>query len=211
MIKYILIIFFIISSKYIFSQSGELLLQQYNKGPSLDIYYSKIEIYVGADLFRMNKNKKTKPIINFGGNFEIIYNLSKTFGLKTGLNYFPVKYYYKNDENLKDLIKYISIPIGLKLSPTEKSKFSMGINYNSVKKAVYYNENDKGEYNLKEYKNTIGLFIGYEYIMWKIVGINLKYQFSKENSPDKIFKTEKYKGFVLTIKLKTYSSKIINK
>ena len=209
--KCFLIILFIISPNYIFSQSGELLLQQYNKGPSLDNYYSKAEIYIGADIFRMNKNEKTRPIINFGGNIEVIYNLSKTFGIKTGLNYFPVKYFYKNDEKLKDLIKYISIPIGLKLRPTEKSKFSMGINYNDIKKAVFYNENIKGEYNLNEYENTLGFFIGYEYILWKLVGINVKYQFSKENSLDKIIKAEKYKGLMLTIKLKTFSSKIINK
>ena len=209
--KYFLIILFLFFSNFILSQSGELLIQQYNKGPSLDNYYSKLEIYIGGDIFRMNKNEKTKPVINFGGNIEVVYNLSKTFGIKTGMYYFPVKYYYKKNEDYKDLIKYLSIPIGLKLSPTKKSKFSMGINYNNMKKAIFYNGNIKGEYSLNDYENTFGFFIGYEYMIWKVIGINIKYKFSKENNVNELIKPEKYKGIMLTIKLKTFSSKIINK
>ena len=209
--KYFLIILFLFFSNFILSQSGELLIQQYNKGPSLDNYYSKLEIYIGGDIFRMNKNEKTKPVINFGGNIEVVYNLSRTFGIKTGIYYFPVKYFYKENEAYKDLIKYLSIPIGLKLSPTKKSKFSMGINYNNLKKAIFYNGNIKGEYNLNDYENTFGFFIGYEYIIWKVIGINIKYKFSKENNVNELIKPEKYKGIMLTIKLKTFSSKIINK
>ncbi len=211
LMKYFLIILLLFISNYINSQSGELLIQQYNKGPSLDNYYSKFEIYMGGDVFRMTKNEKTKPIINFGGNIEVLYNLSKSFGVITGVHYFPVKYLYKKNEDLKDLIKYISIPLGLKLSPTEKSKFSIGINYNDIKKAIFYNGKIKGEYSLNEYKNTFGFFIGYEYMIWKVIGINIKYKFSKENTINELIKPEKYKGIILTIKLKTFSSKIINK
>ncbi len=84
-----------------FTQSGKLLIQQYNKGPSLDNYYSKLEIYMGGDIFRINKNEKTKPLINFGGNIEVVFNLSSTFGIKSGMYYFPVKYYYKKTKPLK--------------------------------------------------------------------------------------------------------------
>jgi len=209
--KYFLIILLLFFSNYIFTQSGELLIQQYNKGPSLDNYYSKLEIYMGGDIFRMNKNEKTKPIINFGGNIEVVFNLSSTFGIKSGMYYFPVKYYYKKNETFKDLIKYISIPIGLTLAPTRKSKFSMGVNYNVINKAIFYNGNIKGEYSLDDYKNTFGFFIGYEYMIWKVIGINIKYKFSKENTINELIKPEKYKGLMLTIKLKTFSSKIINK
>jgi len=209
--KSFLIILFLFFSNYIFSQSGELLIQQYNKGPSLDNYYSKLEIYMGGDIFRINKNEKTKPLINFGGNIEVVYNLSPTFGIKSGMYYFPVKYYYKKNETFKDLIKYISIPIGLTLAPTRKSKFSMGVNYNVINKAIFYNGNIKGEYSLDDYKNTFGFFIGYEYMIWKVIGINIKYKFSKENTINELIKPEKYKGLMLTIKLKTFSSKIINK
>tara|TARA_B100000959_G_C14542538_1_gene444201 strand:- start:207 stop:590 length:384 start_codon:yes stop_codon:yes gene_type:complete len=125
--------------------------------------------------------------------------------------YFPVKYYYKKNETFKDLIKYISIPIGLTLAPTRKSKFSMGVNYNVINKAIFYNGNIKGEYSLDDYKNTFGFFIGYEYMIWKVIGINIKYKFSKENTINELIKPEKYKGLMLTIKLKTFSSKIINK
>ena len=65
MIKKYLIIILLIYPFYNFSQSGELLLQQYNKGPSLDNYYSKIEVFIGSDLLRINKNENTNPIINF--------------------------------------------------------------------------------------------------------------------------------------------------
>ena len=209
--KKLFIITFLFNSNFLFSQSGELLLQQYNKGPGLDNYYSKLEIFLGSDIFLMNKNEKTTPIINFGGNFEAEFNISKTFGIKTGLYYFPVKYFYKNNENLKDLIKYLTIPIGIKLSPTKKSKFSMGINYNIIKEAIFFNGNIKGEYNINEYKNNIGFFIGYEYLFWKMISLNIKYKFSKENSIDKLIKKEKYKGLMLSLKLKIFKSKIINK
>ena len=91
--KNFVLIIFLFNSNYFFSQSGELLIQQYNKGPSLDNYYSKLEIFLGGNLFLMNKNEKTKPIINFGGNLEAEFNISKTFGIKTGLYHFPVKYF----------------------------------------------------------------------------------------------------------------------
>jgi len=211
MIKKYLIIILLIYPFYNFSQSGELLLQQYNKGPSLDNYYSKIEVFIGSDLLRINKNENTNPIINFGGNFELIYNITNTFGIKTGVNYFPIKYSYKNDENLKDIIKHIIIPIGLKLSPTKKSKFSMGINYNTIKKALYFNSNEKGEYDLSLYKNSFGLFIGYEYLIWKGLAAKIKYQFSKKNTTTKKIESEKNSGFVLTIKLRVLRTTIINK
>jgi len=105
----------------------------------------------------------------------------------------------------------MSIPIGLTLAPTRKSKFSMGVNYNIINKAIFYNGNIKGEYSLDDYKNTFGFFIGYEYMIWKVIGINIKYKFSKENTINELIKPEKYKGLMLTIKLKTFSSKIINK
>jgi len=209
--KNLQIIIFLFYSHFIYSQSSELLIQQYNKGPGLDNYYSKLEIFLGGDLFLMNKNEKTKPIMNFGGNLEAEINISKTFGIKTGLYHFPVKYFYINNENLKDLIKYLTIPIGIKLSPTKKSKFSMGINYNIIKEAVFYNGNLKGEYNLNEYKNNIGFFIGYEYLIWKMIALNIKYKFSKENTIDKLIKQEKYKGLMLSLKLKIFKTKIINK
>ena len=76
--KTLVLIIFLFSSNYLFSQSGELLIQQYNKGPSLDNYYSKLEIFLGGNLFLMNKNEKTKPIINFGGNLEAEFNISNS-------------------------------------------------------------------------------------------------------------------------------------
>ena len=209
--KNLVLIIFLFNSNYLFSQSGELLIQQYNKGPSLDNYYSKLEIFLGGNLFLMNKNEKTKPIINFGGNLEVEFNISKTFGIKTGLYHFPVKYFYINNENLRDLIEYNTIPLGIKLVPTKKSKFSMGINYNIINKATFYDENLKGEYNINEYKNNMGFFISYEYLIWKIISLNIKYKFSKVNNIDKEIKQEKYKGFMLSLKLKIFKTKIINK
>lgn len=209
--KNLVLIFLLFNSNYLFSQSGELLIQQYNKGPGLDNYYSKLEIFFGGNLFLMNKNEKTKPLISFGMNLEAEFNLSRTFGIKTGLYHFPVKYFYINNENLRDLIEYKTIPLGIKLAPTKKSKFSMGINYNIINKATFFDENLKGEYNLNEYKNNLGFFISYEYLIWKIISLNIKYKFSKVNNIDKEMKQEKYKGLMLSLKLKIFKTKIINK
>ena len=78
----------------------------------------------------------------------------------------------------------------------------MGINYNIINKATFYDENLKVEYNLYEYKNNLGFFISYEYLIWKIISLNIKYKFSKVNNIDKEIKQEKYKGFMLSLKLK---------
>ena len=87
----------------------------------------------------------------------------------------------------------------------------MGINYNIINKATFYDENLKGEYNLNEYKNNLGFFISYEYLIWKIISLNIKYKFSKVNNIDKEIKQEKYKGFMLSLKLRIFKTKIINK
>ena len=54
-------------------------------------------------------------------------------------------------------------------------------------------------------------FISYEYLIWKIISLNIKYKFSKVNNIDKEIKQEKYKGFMLSLKLKIFKTKIINK
>ena len=57
----------------------------------------------------------------------------------------------------------------------------------------------------------MGFFISYEYLIWKIISLNIKYKFSKLNDIDKEIKQEKYKGFMLSLKLKIFKTKIINK
>ena len=52
----------------------------------------------------------------------------------------------------------------------------MGINYNIIKEAIFDNGNLIGEYNINEYKNNIGFFISYEYLLWKMIALNIKYK-----------------------------------
>ena len=54
-------------------------------------------------------------------------------------------------------------------------------------------------------------FLSYEYLIWKIISLNIKYKFSKVNNIDKEIKQEKYKGFMLSLKFKIFKTKISNK
>ena len=113
------------------AQGGELLIQQYNRGPQLDRNYSKWSFKIGPQLSRLNTDLGTSsPTITLGGLFEIEYRLSKTVGLKTGSHYVPVSYTYAvNDSTGQDFLKYVSFPIILKLQPTNKMSFGLGVLY----------------------------------------------------------------------------------
>ena len=114
-----------------FSQGGDLLIQQYNRGPQLDSNYSKWSFRLGPQLNRINTDLgTTTPTLTLGGLVEIEYRFSKTVGLVSGAQFTPISYSYIEADTLaKDRLKYISYPLMLRLQPTYRLSFGLGIIY----------------------------------------------------------------------------------
>jgi hypothetical protein len=200
----------------LFSQSSELLLQQYNQGPSLDNYYSKIEVYLGLDFIRINTDIKTSPKVTMGENIEILINTSKTLGFITGIKRLPVKYkYVQSDFFVEDEITYYTIPFGVKVSPTKRTSLSFGGNYNILHKAIFfYEENSmvlKEIYPKGAFKDNSGFFFSLQYLVWKNISASLMYQFSKKEVLPLSNTSNSNRGLILSLKIKLFKSTKINR
>jgi hypothetical protein len=113
-----------------FAQGGDLLIQQYYRGPQLDSNYSKWTFRLGPQLNRINTDLgTTTPTLAIGGLVEIEYRFSKTVGLVSGAKFTPISYSYIEADSLAiDNLKYISYPLMLRLQPTYKLSFWFGYN-----------------------------------------------------------------------------------
>lgn len=135
---------FMVCSLSCYCQGGDLLIQQYDKGPELDRDYSRWYLRIGPQLNLINTNlRTTSPKISLGGIIELEYRLSKTIGLLGGAQYTPIIYSYPLDNFIgndrlkfisyplirKDQLKYISYPLMLRLQPTDKLSFGLAIVY----------------------------------------------------------------------------------
>ena len=88
-----ILLYFILVGFSGFSQGGDLLIQQYSKGPGLDQNFSKWSLRIGPQINRINTDLKTSsPTLTLGGGMEIEYGLSKTTGLVIGAQYTPISY-----------------------------------------------------------------------------------------------------------------------
>jgi hypothetical protein len=110
------------------AQGGDLLIQQYSKGPQLDWNYSKWVLSAGPQLYRMNTDMgTTSPTLTFGGILELEYRLSKNVGVIIGGQYNPITYTFIEKDSLrKNRLKYLGYPLLLRLQPTSKVSFSLG-------------------------------------------------------------------------------------
>jgi len=141
---YFILFSFFLATLNTYPQGGELLRQQYSKGPELDSEYSRWYLKVGPQLNLINTDlKKTSPKIGLGAVIEFEYRISKTVGLVSGAQFTPISYSYSLDnflskENLKfinyppvrkDVLRYISYPLMLTLRPTGKLSFGIAMVY----------------------------------------------------------------------------------
>ena len=208
------IIFYAFTSFLTFSQSENLLIQQYNKGPVLDDVYSRWSIYLGSRLNYLNTDLEgTNPILSFGGLTEVQLNISKTFGFIIGFGNTAISYKYDFQNSFaKDRLDYFVLPIGVRLNPTKKVSFSFGAIYNLFNKGENkVSENNiivKKEYEKLDFENSFGGFtqIGFYFLKNFYSYINYRWA-TKYNSPlDE--KSNNNNGFQLGLAYKIWSSRI---
>jgi hypothetical protein len=155
------------------AQGGELLIQQYSKGPSLGHTYSKWNFHGGTEVNRINTDlSTTSPTITLGALLHVQYRFSKSVGLITGANYTPISYTYPVSDSLgKDRLKYISIPLLLRVHPTEKVSISFGALYNLFQKGekiVSLEETSKTSlYDDEIFTNSYGFIVQAGYHFWQ--------------------------------------------
>jgi len=130
------IVFLNWGSSFLYGQGGDLLIQQYNKGPVLDNVYSRWSIYPGVQLNRINANlETTTPKLALGGGLEGEFRVSKTVGFLTGIFYNPVVYSYPVQDSLGlDRLNYLSVPLAIRLHPTKRVSLGVGVQYNFFRK-----------------------------------------------------------------------------
>lgn len=196
---------FLCGSFLVFAQGGDLLIQQYNRGPQLDSNYSKWSFRLGPQLNRINTDLgTTSPTLTFGGLVEIEYRFSKTVGLVSGAQFTPISYSYIEADSLTiDRLKYISYPLMLRLQPTYKLSFGLGIIY----QAFLSGQKELGEedaklttsYTASIFKNSIGMIGQLSYHLNSRFNIFGNYRWLKRTSPPTQAQTNNTVGFQLGV------------
>ncbi len=179
----------LLSGLNIFSQAGGILIQQYSKGPELNQMYSKWSFSIGPEINRINSDLNTAyPTITFGGMINIEYRFSKTVGLLSGLKFVPISYRYMSEGSIeKDRLKYLTIPLILKLNPFKKISFGLGILYNHYEKGqrILRFEDAKliTEYPKGVFSNPLGFSAQVDYHFWDRFNATVTYRWAKKYSP----------------------------
>ena len=171
------------------AQGGDLLIQQYSKGPGLNQKHSKWILEVGPEVSRLNTTlETTSPTITIGAIAHLEYRLSKTTGLVSGINYSPLKYSYVWADSIAfDALKFVGIPIYLRMHPTDQINISLGGHYNYFFKGEqiikWEDSNSKKIYDKGIFRNTYGLTIQVRYNWIWNLSFFANYRWAKRSSP----------------------------
>ena len=171
------------------AQGGDLLIQQYSKGPGINQKYSKWTLEIGPQVSRLNTTlETTSPTITIGAIAHIEYRVSKTIGLISGINYSPLKYSYTWADSIAyDALKYVGIPLFLRMHPTDRINISMGGHYNYLFKGeqivLWEDSKSKKSYNKGIFRNTFGLTIQVRYDWIWNMSFFANYRWAKRSSP----------------------------
>tara|TARA_B100000287_G_scaffold82759_4_gene75466 strand:- start:1086 stop:1730 length:645 start_codon:yes stop_codon:yes gene_type:complete len=198
-------IFFVFSllSGFIFSQGDDLLLLQYNKGPDPDGFYKKWNFDIHyLTVFMKVKGKYSSPSLSYGFGTSAQYKFSKTFGIRSGVSYFNIKYKYDlSDNKSSDKISYLTIPITARVSPSRKLMFETGFIYNHLLRAENSEIQDPstGSFNYQEgiFKDVLGMVVASQYNPWKRLNVSLQYRFLKKASKPSVIQKNNFTGFLL--------------
>lgn len=171
----------------------------------MDSNYSKWSFRLGPQLNRINTDLgTTSPTLTFGGLVEIEYRFSKTVGLVSGAQFTPISYSYIEADSLTiDRLKYISYPLMLRLQPTYKLSFGLGIIY----QAFLSGQKELGEedaklttsYTASIFKNSIGMIGQLSYHLNSRFNIFGNYRWLKRTSPPTQAQTNNTVGFQLGV------------
>jgi hypothetical protein len=196
------------------AQGGELLIQQYSKGPRLDQNFSKWSIRLGPQLNRINTNLgTTSPTLTLGGLVELEYRLSKTVGLVSGAQFTPIHYSYpKGDSIATDSLKYITYPLLLRLQPTDKVSLGLGIIYqafiNGEKRVEIEDYAETTPYAEEIFKDSFGGVVQAVYHLNRRINIFANFRWIRRTSPPTQPQTNNTNGFKLGIVYRIWKSKL---
>ena len=139
---FVLLLFGILEIPQGNAQGGDLLIQQYQKGPALDGVYSRWSVYPGVQLNYINTDlESTSPKLALGAVLQIEYRVSSTVGFTTGLYDTRIAYSYPVQDSIGiDKLRYWSIPLGIQLHPTKRVSLGLSALYNSLIKGAFYGE-----------------------------------------------------------------------
>ena len=171
-----------------FAQGDSNLLLQYNRGPDLDAFYRKWNFDLHTHLVYGNMREDyTFRKISFSTGIYIQYKFSKTFALNSGVDYFNLSYQYNLAQNQSfDQLTYISFPLSLRVFPSRKLHFEMGLLYNKILSAqntqIVDLKNLSHEYSSEVFKNTFGWLFASQYNIWKRFDVSLQYRFLKKET-----------------------------
>ena len=132
--------------------------------------------------------------ISFSAGIYIQYKFSKTLALNSGLDYFNLSYQYNLAENQSfDQLTYISFPLTLRVFPSRKLHFEMGLLYNKIHSAQNTQIVDlkslSYEYSSEVFKSNFGWLFASQYNIWKRFDVSLQYRFlKKETDPLRVQK-----------------------
>ena len=198
----------------LYSQGGDLIIQQYNKGPVLDNVYSRWSIYPVVQLNRINSNlETTTPKIALGGGLEGEYQVSKTLGFLTGMYYNPVIYSYPVQDSLGfDRLSYLSLPFAIRLHPTKSVSLGVGIHYNFYRKGEQLRT--IGDFERTEpyaegiFKNSFGGFAQVGYHFFKHFYGFVNFRWAGRSSPPIQPQTNNISGFQVGFNYRIWRSRI---
>ena len=196
----------LLSSGFFYAQDGELLIQQYDKN-SIDLeFYRKLnfEVFLQPSLTNtVDRDTSGKINLNFGTNIH--YRFTRTFGLSTGLYINRIGYQNNLETNKSiDNLKFITIPLFIKLYPLKKINFFLGGTYNFFQKG--FNKLDKNAKKVEiingVFVNSVGVFTGIEYIIKKRFSTSISYKMQKRNYRNYQAETQNFNGIYLGLYLK---------
>lgn len=184
-----LVILFLFFMHPLIGQGSNLLIQQYNQGPRLDLSYSKFTFNLGPQLNRINTDLGTSsPSLTLGAIFEIDYRLTQNVGLVIGGHYTPVRYRYLEKETVyQDALNYLTLPLFLRLQPTKKISLGLGAIYQLFLKGNQIIENPEEEiiiaYPKGIFKNSMGLLSQLTYNLNSSLAVFINYRWVRRTSP----------------------------
>jgi len=196
----------LLSTGFFYAQDGDLLIQQYDKN-SIDLeFYRKLnfEFFIEPNLAN-TVDRETKGKLNFNFGSNIHYRFTRSFGLSTGI-YINKIGYQNNLETNKSInnLKFITIPLFIKLYPLNKINFFLGGSYNFYQGG--FNQIDKNAEKVQildgVFVNSTGVFTGIEYIIKKRISSSISYKIQKRNYRNYQPETQNFYGVYLSLNFK---------
>ena len=148
----------------------------------------------------------SSPTLTLGALIHLEYRLSKTAGLVTGANYTPISYSFPVLDSLgKHRLKYISVPLFLRVHPTKKVSLNFGALYNLYlkgEKIVSFEDTEiLSPYEEGVFSDSFGFVVQAGYHFWQQFYGYVNYRWAKKNKPLDTGRNKQFKRPTIRINL----------